>query len=207
MATLKQIEANRLNAQKSTGPTSTLGKATSSWNAFKSGLYTKAILAPGEDWNEFEALLNDYHFHYLAQSPAERDLVDQLIRDSWQLRRFDRVEAQMWADQLTVNSQSSSFHENTSLGQVFGSFSFDERLARLHRMMAATKRSFRDALRELERLQKARREEEAETEWDDPLPDTDPPRHTLNGPITAPLTPIGFLRKYATSSLPLGSTG
>jgi hypothetical protein len=36
MATLRQIEANRRNAQKSTGPTSVAGKAASSMNALKS---------------------------------------------------------------------------------------------------------------------------------------------------------------------------
>jgi hypothetical protein len=35
MSTLRQIEANRRNAQKSTGPTSVTGKAASSMNALK----------------------------------------------------------------------------------------------------------------------------------------------------------------------------
>jgi hypothetical protein len=35
MSTLRQIEANRRNAQKSTGPTSVIGKAVSSMNNLK----------------------------------------------------------------------------------------------------------------------------------------------------------------------------
>jgi hypothetical protein len=69
MATLKQIEANRLNAQKSTGPTTESGKATSSQNSLKSGIYTKTILIHGEDWDQFEALLIEYHYHYLPNPP------------------------------------------------------------------------------------------------------------------------------------------
>ena len=42
MASQKQTEANRLNAQKSTGPRSPEGKAASSMNALKSGIDAKS---------------------------------------------------------------------------------------------------------------------------------------------------------------------
>src|ERR1035441_4631947 len=38
MSTLRQIDANRRNAQKSTGPTSVTRKAVSSMNALKTGI-------------------------------------------------------------------------------------------------------------------------------------------------------------------------
>jgi len=43
MATISQIQANRLNAQKPTGPRSAEGKASSSFNAFKHGARARII--------------------------------------------------------------------------------------------------------------------------------------------------------------------
>jgi len=55
MATDRQIAANRANAQKSTGPRTQAGKAASSANAIKSGVYAQSTLIPGEDPAEYEA--------------------------------------------------------------------------------------------------------------------------------------------------------
>ena len=55
MATPKQIEANRLNAQRSTGPKSEEGRRASSMNAFKSGLDSESQTVPGESAEEFAA--------------------------------------------------------------------------------------------------------------------------------------------------------
>ena len=49
MPTEAQINANRLNAQKSTGPTSPEGKARSALNALKSGIDAWSHIIPGED--------------------------------------------------------------------------------------------------------------------------------------------------------------
>jgi hypothetical protein len=49
MPTEAQINANRLNAQKSTGPTCPAGKAASPLNALKSGIDAFPHIIPGED--------------------------------------------------------------------------------------------------------------------------------------------------------------
>jgi hypothetical protein len=54
MCSLKQLEANRRNAQRSTGPASPEGKATAAQNAVKHGLYTENLLLEGEDPQELE---------------------------------------------------------------------------------------------------------------------------------------------------------
>jgi hypothetical protein len=44
-----QIEANRRNAQQSTGPRSEAGKRTSSLNALRHGLTSRMVVLPTED--------------------------------------------------------------------------------------------------------------------------------------------------------------
>ncbi len=61
MATLKQIDANRRNAQFSTGPTTPEGKHASSINALKSGIYAESQTIPTENSDRLEALNSEYH--------------------------------------------------------------------------------------------------------------------------------------------------
>ncbi|MHB9026646.1 MAG: hypothetical protein ACYC7E_21145, partial [Armatimonadota bacterium] len=53
MSTERQNEANRQNAQHSTGPRTPEGKARSSMNALKHGFFAKEALLPQEDAAEF----------------------------------------------------------------------------------------------------------------------------------------------------------
>jgi hypothetical protein len=56
MATQKQIEANRRNAQKSTGPKTEAGKATAKFNALKHGMTAEVAVLPHEDKHSYEEL-------------------------------------------------------------------------------------------------------------------------------------------------------
>lgn len=56
----KQIEANRRNALRSTGPRTPEGKHASRLNAFKHGSRAEEIVIPGlEDPTEFDAILRE----------------------------------------------------------------------------------------------------------------------------------------------------
>jgi len=57
MATQAQIEANRRNAQKSTGPRTAEGKITAGQNALRHGLCSKFALMEEEEDEEAQALL------------------------------------------------------------------------------------------------------------------------------------------------------
>ena len=59
MTTLLQAEANRRNAQHSTGPRTPEGKAASSQNHFKHGLYSKQLIIAGENSADLDALKAD----------------------------------------------------------------------------------------------------------------------------------------------------
>ena len=75
MATEKQNAANKLNAQKSTGPSTPSGKEASARNALKHGLSAKKYLTSSETIEEFAALYAARRRHY----PPDDPIIDRLI--------------------------------------------------------------------------------------------------------------------------------
>ena len=93
----KQLEANRLNAQLSTGPTSVEGKSASRLNAVKHGMLARQVVARGylhqESPDEFKKLSREYHENLTPTGPLEEMLVGQIIMVVWRLRRVRMAEA------------------------------------------------------------------------------------------------------------------
>ena len=87
MSTEKQIEANRRNAQSSTGPKTPEGKARSSLNALKHGLTSAQVLAPSESEDEFNAHADSLRDRFAPTDSYESILVDRIIAAAWRLRR------------------------------------------------------------------------------------------------------------------------
>src|ERR1017187_8000968 len=96
MSTLSQIEANRRNSQKSTGPTSVTGKAVSSMNALKTGIHAKSLVLPSENAADLQQLIDEYYLHHHPASPEARLLLDDFIRCEWTLRRLGVAETQLF---------------------------------------------------------------------------------------------------------------
>ena len=148
MSSLKQLEANRLNAQKSTGPRSVVGRAVSSQNALKTGIDAESLIIRGEKAEDLETLTAEYFTRFRPQTPEERHYVDSLVRDDWQLRRLAKADTQIWDH--TMNA-AFKLDENAPLGHAFAHA--DKTFTRLQRRIDATHRSYNTALRELRRLQ------------------------------------------------------
>jgi len=92
MATVAQIQANRLNAQKSTGPRTAAGKERASRNALKHGLLAREAVIQGEDPGEF-ALYREGMLDELAPVGAvEAMLAQRVVSLSWRLRRAERLQ-------------------------------------------------------------------------------------------------------------------
>src|SRR3954471_7607007 len=92
MTSYRQIEANRRNALRSTGPTSPEGKQRSRCNAVRHGLTAETVigaLEDAEDYKSFEAAITA---DYDPQSAVERELVLRLASLLWRLRRATRME-------------------------------------------------------------------------------------------------------------------
>src|SRR4051794_25730968 len=89
----QQLEANRANAKKSTGPRSQGGKARSRLNARKHGLTAMTLVIGEEDPAQFNKLRADLMEEYAPQSASESELVERLVSLLWRLRRVPAFEA------------------------------------------------------------------------------------------------------------------
>ena len=106
MSSLRQIAANRINSEKSTGPRSAEGKAASSMNALKSGIDAQSNIIRGENAADLEALAAVYYRECQPVTALEQFYVDILIRNDWQLRRLERADTEVWEYQLQGYSRS-----------------------------------------------------------------------------------------------------
>ena len=93
MTSQKQLESNRANSQRSTGPKTPRGKARSSLNALKHGLTAAQIVIGDEDPQEFEALRANFERDFQAETDFERELVERIASYTWRLRRIPVFEA------------------------------------------------------------------------------------------------------------------
>jgi hypothetical protein len=117
-----QIQASRLNSQKSTGPRTAAGKAISCLNPLTTGIYAQAEIITGENPNHLAALAAEYFDRFQPDAPEQRALIDTLVHSEWTLRRLRRA----------VNYDES---------KVF---------SRLQRRIDATQRNYQRALKQLQ---------------------------------------------------------
>jgi hypothetical protein len=146
-----QMEANRRNSQKSTGPRTAAGKATSSQNALGSGIYAESETIRDENPSDLEALATSYYTRFHPDAPEQRAFVDVLIHSEWTLRRLRRSEAQLW-DQNMEWSEPCSAENLFPLGRAV-SYEGSKVFARLQHRITATQRNYERALKDLLRLQ------------------------------------------------------
>jgi hypothetical protein len=73
-----QIQANRLNAQRSTGPKTEAGKRAVRYNALKHGLLAETSLLPGEDAALFRDLVDGIRAQSEPAGELEQLLVDRI---------------------------------------------------------------------------------------------------------------------------------
>src|SRR5215469_983142 len=89
---IEQIEANRRNALKSTGPKTESGKEISRQNAVRHGLTAETVITALEDAEDYQAFEAAITADYDAQSTVERELVLRLASILWRLRRATTIE-------------------------------------------------------------------------------------------------------------------
>jgi hypothetical protein len=165
MATQNQIEANRRNAQLSTGPRTPEGKAASSMNAFKTGIDAESSVIPGEDSAVLAALTERFYHDCQPQTAIESLLVDNIIRTAWRLRRFDGIDAEIL---VYIMEDTHYPSPNAPIGMAFHQSSTTQ--SRLQRRINDTSRLQREAIMDLQRVQAARPQPQPQPHAPQPAP-------------------------------------
>jgi hypothetical protein len=92
MTSFRQIEANRRNARKSTGPITEEGKRRSRYNAVRHGLMAETVIGLLEDAEDYQAFEAAVTGGFDAETAVERELVLRLTSLLWRLRRATAID-------------------------------------------------------------------------------------------------------------------
>jgi len=106
MSSESQILTNRLNAQKSTGPRTSEGKAAVSQNAVKHGLFADHDVICSESQADFRLYREQLLDELAPVSPMESMLAERIVTLSWRLKRAGRFQNQA-IDALNADNASS----------------------------------------------------------------------------------------------------
>jgi hypothetical protein len=98
----KQHQANRENAQHSTGPTTPEGKAAVRLNALKYGLRAQDMLLPGEDPTGYMRLWDELVDDWQPENRTERLHLEQMCITQWLLSRVACAEHHAYAKPLSM---------------------------------------------------------------------------------------------------------
>ena len=181
MATEAQITANRINAQKSTGPRTAEGKAAVSQNAVTHGLLAAQAVVRGESVEEFTAHRDGVLADLRPVGALESILAERVASLMWRLRRAERLQNEAFEAmyrheavggcakmmrQSMVNVQlgaPSEIDPNELIaGQAICSdFGSDRKLERLGLYERRIERSLYRTMAELRRIQEIRQAQEA----------------------------------------------
>src|SRR3954466_7066675 len=117
MSSLRQVQANRRNALKSTGPVTFDGKERSRCNAVRHGLMAETVIGTLEDTDDYQAFEAAVIADYEAESAVERELVLRLASLLWRLRRATNIEtgllelqAQQFFEAQPLQSRSNAVY-------------------------------------------------------------------------------------------------
>src|SRR5580658_3855255 len=143
MTSTKQTEANRRNAQKSTGPRTPEGKAAVRLNALRHGLCARTAVLPAESAEEFQQLCADLETEWHPQGRTEQYLLEQMAVAQWKAARAARMEFLLY-DKGNLSEANARWLEHVLKQQT------------------RWERAYFKALRDLQSLQKLRPSEPPE---------------------------------------------
>ena len=123
MTSSKQLQANRQNALKSTGPRSPVGKMIASLNSTRHGFYSTSVLLPQEDREEFLRLARHLVSAYTPGDVLEEESVRSIIETHWQLRRANLVDSELFQIYAFYQGENrgvgTAFAQDSTQGNAF----------------------------------------------------------------------------------------
>jgi hypothetical protein len=132
----KQHEANRQNAQESTGPTTPEGREAIRFNALTYGLRTRQTILPRENCAEYSQLWDELEADWQPQTRTERIYLETMVTSQWLLRRIAASEQDIY---IRLGNEAKF-----------------KMLAYVYKQRAQLERSFRTAVADMKQSQKER---------------------------------------------------
>jgi hypothetical protein len=171
MPTPAQYAANRLNAEKSHGPTSPQGKARSKMNALRHGLTARVVVLPSEDMDAYNAFSKEIVDSLDAQTPVERQFAQTVADNQWRINRIRSIEDGMlgmghFEAAGDFDCPGPEIHSAMTAARAFRDDS--KSFVNLSIYEQRLHRSMKESLRQLKELQTERRDRE-KTEMDDAI--------------------------------------
>ena len=142
MTSQRQIQANRRNAKKSTGPLTDAGKAAVALNGIRHGLLSRHVLIKGESEADLVGFGKRLRGQLAPVGELELLFADRIVSSAWRLRRV-------------LNVETSLFDKEASPDLAFAGYRA-EKMITLSRYESTLERSLFKALHELQRLQAER---------------------------------------------------
>jgi hypothetical protein len=168
MISEKKLEANRRNAQLSTGPRSEEGRKAVSLNSLIHGLRARHVVTLAEKSPEFYRHCAVLFEEWQPQTPTEQFLVEQMAITQWKLGRLDAVESSALLQSTQFCLAFRNFEEyktedgRINLPDVVGKREAEANRAldRYSQWITRLERSYYRALETLQHLQERRKKEE-----------------------------------------------
>ena len=150
MSTPAQIEANRLNAQKSTGPKTEEGKAKVSQNSTRHGLRAHHLSMPNDFADDAEDFIAGIRRSLKPQDEAEEYCVFRIASQMWRLMRVVSTETNIIAKAMQGRHKRG----------VSQAFEYEaESILTLQKYETAAERSLQRNIISLKKLQHERKDE------------------------------------------------
>ena len=160
----KQQQANRQNAQKSTGPNTPEGREAIRFNALTYGLRTRETIIPTENAKEYSDLWDELDADWQPQTRTERIYLETMVTSQWLLKRIADSESRIYEDIKNVEERFKM-------------------LAYVYKQRAQLERSFRTAVADLQQSQKERKAVRTQP------PQAAQPAKPASAPATKPAAP------------------
>jgi hypothetical protein len=210
MATERQIQANRANAKRSTGPVTEEGKQASSQNARSHDQLSSCIVLKAECTPLFDELMNSLIDEFQPRTASETALSETMAVASWKLTRNWIMHTAL-LELETVKQDHSIGSDPVITALAFKSLAdSSQSLHFLHRYEVSLDRQYSSALNNLLKVRAARNENPppevpVETVEPDPVeePET-PPEQALpneaNLSCQSARKPVDILRRKPVSA-------
>ena len=176
----QQQAANRRNAQHSTGPATSEGKAAIRFNALKYGLRTRSTIINGENAAAYSQLWDELEADWQPQNRTERCLLETMVTSQWLLARAAENERRIY-DRVAFGEKQLAL------------------LACVAKQRAQLERSFRTAIADL-RLLRNERQPRPRPHLPQPAPGAEPAPALPSAAPQAP--PPAYLMSRGNEVLP-----